>query len=280
MSLPSFLCIGAQKAATSWLYAKLIQHPDVWMPPVKELHYFDHLYVDDNRQWTEGHIKSGVRSNISSHVHNSEYINLDYVKYLADLAQVELFSEKWYRSAFGRATADGKTLGDITPEYCTVPREGIQHIKRLLGTPKIIYMIRDPASRARSQLRMTVERKFGKKMKCLSTSQWQEAFEATPILNRGDYRNYIPVWDDEIPAEDLLYIPFKQVSREAKNTMLKIEKHIGLSPFDGYTNLSKAAHVTQKIKIPDHILEPLDTDFKLQNEFLRERFGSDFTRQI
>lgn len=35
-----FLGIGAQKAGTTWLYAQLKQHPDVWMPMVKELHFF------------------------------------------------------------------------------------------------------------------------------------------------------------------------------------------------------------------------------------------------
>src|ERR671918_378664 len=40
-SVPTFLGIGAQKARTSWLYQHLREHPNVWMPPEKELHYFD-----------------------------------------------------------------------------------------------------------------------------------------------------------------------------------------------------------------------------------------------
>src|SRR5204862_8294166 len=35
-----FLGIGAQKAGTTWLYEMLRLTPEVWMPPVKELHYF------------------------------------------------------------------------------------------------------------------------------------------------------------------------------------------------------------------------------------------------
>src|SRR5436309_7536874 len=40
---PDFLCVGAQKAGTSWVYQQLEPHPDFWMPPVKELHYLDTL---------------------------------------------------------------------------------------------------------------------------------------------------------------------------------------------------------------------------------------------
>ena len=38
---PHFIGIGAQKAGTTWLYRNLQEHPEVWLPPEKELHYFD-----------------------------------------------------------------------------------------------------------------------------------------------------------------------------------------------------------------------------------------------
>src|SRR5438874_12032199 len=40
---PDFFCIGAQKGGTGWLYDQLRSHPDFWMPPMKEIHYFDRL---------------------------------------------------------------------------------------------------------------------------------------------------------------------------------------------------------------------------------------------
>ncbi len=38
---PAFLIIGAQKAGTTSMHQVLTQHPSVWMPQIKELHYFD-----------------------------------------------------------------------------------------------------------------------------------------------------------------------------------------------------------------------------------------------
>lgn len=40
-NLPNFLCIGAPKAGTTTLQDILIQHPDIFLPLEKELHYFD-----------------------------------------------------------------------------------------------------------------------------------------------------------------------------------------------------------------------------------------------
>ena len=40
-TLPSFLGIGAQKSGTTWLHARLREHPSLFLPAEKELHYFD-----------------------------------------------------------------------------------------------------------------------------------------------------------------------------------------------------------------------------------------------
>ena len=38
--LPDFVCIGAQKTGTTWLYHMLRQHPGVFLPATKELNFF------------------------------------------------------------------------------------------------------------------------------------------------------------------------------------------------------------------------------------------------
>jgi hypothetical protein len=39
--LPDFLGIGAQKSGTTWLHAQLAEHPQLFLPTEKEVHYFD-----------------------------------------------------------------------------------------------------------------------------------------------------------------------------------------------------------------------------------------------
>jgi len=39
--LPSFICVGAQKAATTSLHDILRKHPDIFLPERKEAHFFD-----------------------------------------------------------------------------------------------------------------------------------------------------------------------------------------------------------------------------------------------
>lgn len=42
--LPSFICLGAQKCGTTWLYLQLQQHPDVYLPK-KEFRYFNNYML-------------------------------------------------------------------------------------------------------------------------------------------------------------------------------------------------------------------------------------------
>ena len=44
--LPNFLIIGAPRAGTTWLAKNLREHPQVFMPKTKEIHYFDRHYSE------------------------------------------------------------------------------------------------------------------------------------------------------------------------------------------------------------------------------------------
>jgi len=38
---PDFVGVGAPRSGTSWIYEVLSRHSALWLPPVKEPHYFD-----------------------------------------------------------------------------------------------------------------------------------------------------------------------------------------------------------------------------------------------
>lgn len=54
--LPNFLIIGAQKAGTTWLAKCLGEHPDVFIPEIKEIYYFDRYY-DKGLAWYEAYFE-------------------------------------------------------------------------------------------------------------------------------------------------------------------------------------------------------------------------------
>lgn len=120
-NLPSFVCVGGPKCGTTSLYHYLRDHPEVFLPAQKELHFFS---APDLLERPNG---PGMRS------------------VLADIVS----SEAEYRKMF-RASPKGAVSGDISPSYLT-STVAPQAIKDLLGSPKIIIMLRDPVDRMFSQ---------------------------------------------------------------------------------------------------------------------------------
>jgi len=56
MKLPNFIICGTQKGGTSALYYFLKKHPEIYLPPKKEVHYFD-LNYQKGLKWYEKHFK-------------------------------------------------------------------------------------------------------------------------------------------------------------------------------------------------------------------------------
>ena len=135
---PDFLCVGAQKSGTSWLYRQLEPHPDFWMPLVKELHYFDEL--------------SRIPAVASARPRDDRDRGfLERIKRLSAQPHLDLES---YARLF--EPKEPLLSGDITPAYSMLSDEIIERIVHRFPNLKVIFLARDPVERAWSQLSMGV----------------------------------------------------------------------------------------------------------------------------
>jgi len=135
---PDFLCVGSQKGGTSWLYCQLALHPDFWMPPIKEIHYFDKL----------SRIK---RSYPPRRRDERDVCFLESMKSLSTRPYIDLEN---YGQLFMHK---GSLLsGDISPGYSTLSDEIIQRVVSYFRNLKVIFLARDPVERAWSQLSVAV----------------------------------------------------------------------------------------------------------------------------
>ena len=120
-SLPNFLVIGAPRCATTSLFHYLRQHPDVYLPRKKELHYFSYEYLKENC--------SGPGDKAA----------------LATLPGTMREYEMHY-SGVGVERA----IGEISPSYLYWSGTS-ERILATLGRVRIVAVLRDPIDRAFSQ---------------------------------------------------------------------------------------------------------------------------------
>jgi hypothetical protein len=135
---PDFLCVGAHKAGTTWLYQQLDSHPDFWMPPVKELHYFDQL----------GRVQRAAAPRCR------DERSLRFLQGLASLGVKPHIDLENYARLF--ASKGALLSGDISPNYSTLSKEVIRQIVSYFPNLKVVFLARDPVERFWSHLSMEV----------------------------------------------------------------------------------------------------------------------------
>ncbi len=119
--LPNFLIVGAAKAGTTSLYNYLKQHPEIFMSPVKEPHFFS--FID---------IKPDFKGPYDQKTNEKEIIS-DYNE---------------YKGLFKNVTNE-KAIGECSNSYLFL-KNTEQNIKKYIPHCKIIIILRNPIERAYS----------------------------------------------------------------------------------------------------------------------------------
>lgn len=149
---PDFMCIGAQKAGTSWLDRQLSQHPDLWLPPLKEIHYYDtpHFLLALLLFSRYGRLRIMMRSCLERGQSKSQNRAWFWRYYFMPR------TESWYLSLFD--PEPGQIAGEITPACRKLAQATIAGIKERFPELKIIYQLRNPMQRMWSQAAMDLGR--------------------------------------------------------------------------------------------------------------------------
>jgi hypothetical protein len=154
---PDFLCVGAQKAGTGWLYEQLRDHHDFWMPPVKELHYFDRIAASaDLPQRSVAYARKNEERIDIARLRARDDRDRHFLEQFAKLWQPAAADIEIYVQLF--EAKGGLISGDITPGYSILLETTIAKIASTLPKTNVIFLARDPVERAWSQLSMYLRR--------------------------------------------------------------------------------------------------------------------------
>ena len=257
----NFLGIGAQKSATSWLWKVLHEHDDIWMPPRKELHYFDRSLRYPSPSFL-------ATDKLSDRLTNKEPNNMLFRnKLLTELGMIidrkqgniewyskyflGTYNDEWYKSLFEEGKE--KVSGEITPAYSILNKEDIAHIKTLFPELKIILILRNPIERAWSQARFYMTRNLFDINKDID--KLKEFIDSDIQTTRGDYLSIINNWSSVFSKEDFFIGFYDEIEEDNKKFIskicdfLKIEKDSIMQK----DILNKKVNVSIELEIPDEI---------------------------
>lgn len=221
---PTFLGIGAQKAGTTWLYRGLELHPDIWLPPVKELHFFDERIRFPERGFENVHGTHGPSKRWRRQLHNERRRRRRIEVVDDDEAQNRKWcsdyffgtpSIDWYRSLF----AGHLHAGEVTPEYAALDADMIETVVTELPQIRVIYLLRNP-----------IEREWSAAL--MATRSGNRSPDAVLRQNRRHvrYSDNIDRWTEALPP-GRFYIGFTEdLGNHPDALMAHIVEFIGADP--------------------------------------------------
>lgn len=228
LRVPDFLGIGAQKAGTTWLHKRLSQHRDVWVPPLKEIHYFDVVHSRRDTEMTAmdvGRMEASLRQArrvIEGQLPDHEKLKRLYALSLTGLRE---HTDEWYGMLFSAAPAD-RLCGEITPEYALLPDEGIEHILRLNPDMKFILLMRDPIDRGWSAMRMMHDRA----VEAGGTADFNRMVNSADFARRADYVATVERYHAHTKPENLLLLYFEDIVERPHWLLEQVCAFLGVDP--------------------------------------------------
>ena len=277
----AFYCIGAQKAGTTWLYRALSRHPDVHLSRIKEVHYWD--AVEEPRRRFHADLADRMVADLdgaSWPARLKRRLRPGLARRAADARRYQRMfraaggDHRAYQSYLLAEWAGEPVVGDISPGYATMGREGFAAMDAAAPDARFVFVLRDPVDRLWSNVRHNRSRGFlpgGRDADLNATfRRYLEDRDSAPF-RRSDYGRTIRELEAAVPAERIAYFFYETLFEEAE--MARLAGFLDIAPIRAElgrrVNLGSDAGVA-----PDPALSALAAArFSSAYDFAAERFG-------
>lgn len=284
---PDFLIIGAQKAGTSWLAANLSRHPDVWTPPVKELHYFDERIEESPFG------ASLPRLCLKGYTDEDWYPW--YWRYQASLFlegfsrrwgkkpdrrtfswALKFFlhppSDRWYASLFEQGR--GMTTGEATPEYAILEERKIAHVRELMPDARIVFFMRNPIERIYSSVLMRLRNLEMMGRRTEADERFFEGFfRENEVVYETKYLWSLERWRRFYPEEQIFVGFLEDIHFHPDRLLQRLHEFLGVDPSRapgvGRSRVNAAYRETMPSRLAVQLAHAYHEDLRR----LSERFG-------
>jgi len=218
---PQFLGIGAMRSGSTWLHRNLRAHPGLWLPPVKELHYFDCQARGPRlNKFSRLHLRQRARAWRHPRGWRPALLRWD-LAYFAGRR-----SDAWYRSLF--RDAGGRVAGEITPRYSILESEAIARVAELLPDLKLVFLMRNPVERSWSQVAKGALDELGEAARGLPDEEWLRRLASEGVRRRSDYPAILRRWSSHFDASRVFWAFFEEIEGSPQALLRRLFAFLGV----------------------------------------------------
>lgn len=210
MTMPTFLVLGAARAATTSIHYYLEQHPQIAMSSIKEPNFFAFDQAADRP--------------------------VPLFDPSSPMVAKSVTDRDAYQALFAHARP-GDAVGEASPLYLYV-REAPEQVARLLEAPRFIAILRNPIDRAYSHWlhinRAPAEDAVaGFRAACDRERAGGRGYtpyaSGTHVLRMGLYDEQLERWIDRFGAESLLVLDYELVTSHPQVALDRVCDHLGVA---------------------------------------------------
>lgn len=279
--IPDFLVIGAQKSGTTWLDRNLRSHPQIWLPPEKEIHFFDFpplipfyflLFAPEHsiRHWAKNRMLRDYRK-----VRAGQQTALWYMRYYFFPR-----TKSWYVSLF--TPNANQITGETTPRYSILGEKKLAKVRDLMPNIKIIYLLRNPIDRMWSDVAMYHSERFGYEgLHTVNEEQVVKFLQDSKHLASSRYLKNLEQWEKFYPSSQIFVGFYEQVRDTPKQLIKTIYQLLGVDSSEQSIPLTVTNKVNVHLypKMPDHIAYVLAQLLIDDIKKLHQRFNNQYTAE-
>lgn len=204
MVMPNFLIIGAAKAGTTAISSYLNQHPQIYMSPVKEPHFFSWMGTSIEFQGP------GDRT-----AHEASILDLNVYE--------NLFQD----------ISDEIAIGEASTSYLYIP-EAAPRIKHYIPEVKLIAILRNPVDRAHASFLHLIRDghetllDFSEALKAEASRIQDNWMPLWHYKQRGFYYSQLRRYYDLFPAEQIRVYLYDDLSQNVNHLLTDLFQFLGV----------------------------------------------------
>ena len=253
-SKPDFIGIGPPKTGTTWIYENLSTHPQVAMPPDKEIRYFWERYfvgtlnlreLLSSDHWHVRGRRTFHKNRFRKHFSDLVTLKLNFKELRWDLNYLSgNRTDRWYASLFQQNVISG----DITAKYCELPEDEIVDISRVFPRLKIIITLRDPIEREWSRAKMNLSKKPGRQLSDVAHQEFIDQFNDPPQKKSNDYAALIDQWRRCFGKDQILFLFYDELLENPFGYFSKLCEFLAISGPDSSTRNQLEKYVFKGVR--------------------------------